>query len=304
MIQFIKHKDIDKAWWDATLEQCSNKLPYASSWMLDAVAPGWHALIDRERQLLFPLPWRKKYGIKYIFAPFPLQQLGLFAPAPFGQKELDGFLDHIPSTFKKVDLQVNVECETDHKSFRIEEMVNTTLALGQSLEDIRSNYAKNQKRNIKKHKGSGAEISELEDPMEVVRVFHDWKLPELQGEGVEFENVERLIEACEERNAGFALASRKDGELIAAAYFITYMGRVIYLKGASNAEGKRLGSMHAIIDAAIERTCGSFLIFDFGGSNNPSLARFYKGFGATTSVYLHLVQDVLPGLVKRIKFRK
>lgn len=304
MIQFTEHKDIDKAWWDETLEQCGNKLPYAYSWMLDAVAPGWNALIDKERGAIMPLPWRKKLGIKYVFAPFPLQQLGVFAKGEVSDTLVDEFLAAIPASYKKVDLQLNWKNCPVGKGYKIEEWTNLLVDLDRSLEKIRSGFSTNHKRNIKKFNASGAVLKKVEDPTVAYKAFEEWKLPDLDGQKIELENVRKLIEACEAKDAGVSYAIYSDGQLTSAAYFVTSMDRIIYLKGASNDIGKKSGAMHAIMDRVITDHSGQYKWLDFGGSNDPSLARFYKGFGATSSVYLHLVKDAFPGLVKRIRFRK
>lgn len=303
MIRFVKHKDIDKQWWDATLMQASNKLPYANSWMLDAVSPNWNALIDEDRGMIMPLPWRKKYGIKYVFTPFPLQQLGVFAPNEIDHKLVDEFLEAIPKTYKKVDLQLNWKCRTERSDLFIEEWINMLVDLDGSVEEIKSGFSKNHMRNIKKHNSSGAEIRRLEDPKIVTKAFRKWKLPDLKGQKIEMENVERLIDACEQNRAGIAYASYLNDELVCAAYFILNMGRIIYLKGASSTEGKKTGAMHAIIDHVVGQHAKDNKVLDLGGSNNPALARFYKGFGAEVSIYLHVIKEAFPGLKKRFKFR-
>ena len=53
-----------------------------------------------------------------------------------------------------------------------------------------------------------------------------------------------------------------------------------------------------IIDAYIQDHAHQHLVFDFDGSNDTDLARFYKGFGSTECHYLRIHRNNLPGLVK------
>jgi hypothetical protein len=46
--------------------------------------------------------------------------------------------------------------------------------------------------------------------------------------------------------------------------------------------------------AAIER-------FDFAGSNDPGLARFYEGFGAERTTYFRLRRNTLPRWLRTLK---
>ena len=45
MIRHLRHTDIDKGQWDKLLLQCSDRLWYAQSWVLDLCCPQWEALI-------------------------------------------------------------------------------------------------------------------------------------------------------------------------------------------------------------------------------------------------------------------
>ncbi|MCD4769555.1 MAG: hypothetical protein K8R35_05250, partial [Bacteroidales bacterium] len=79
MIRYLKNSEIDRKRWDDCIEADSVSLPYGTSWYLDIMAPGWDALIDGDYNFIFPLPNRKKYGLRYIFTPVFLQKLGLFS---------------------------------------------------------------------------------------------------------------------------------------------------------------------------------------------------------------------------------
>ena len=106
MIEHLPHSAIDKRWWDAQLLRCSNKMWYAQSWVLDIASPGWEALVDRGSGAIMPLTWRKKYGVRYLYQPYGLQQLGVFAPA-IGDGLQGRFLDAVPQAFKYWDIYLN-----------------------------------------------------------------------------------------------------------------------------------------------------------------------------------------------------
>ena len=103
MIRYVRHSDIDIAAWDTRLERCANKLWYGTSSILSAAAPGWDALIDEENDMRMALPWRKKYGITYVYQPFLLQQLGPFAVRP-SPEDTATFVAALPSRFRFADI--------------------------------------------------------------------------------------------------------------------------------------------------------------------------------------------------------
>jgi hypothetical protein len=66
MIRYIKHSEIEKNLWDKTVESSVNSIIYGYSWYLDVVSPGWDCLVYGDYDVVFPLTWNKKYGIKYL----------------------------------------------------------------------------------------------------------------------------------------------------------------------------------------------------------------------------------------------
>ncbi|MEO5584652.1 MAG: hypothetical protein ABIQ75_04270, partial [Flavobacteriales bacterium] len=70
MISYLRHTDIDLAAWDRRMAACANASWYGLSATLDAAAPGWDALLDEATGAQMPLPWRMKYGVRYLYQPF------------------------------------------------------------------------------------------------------------------------------------------------------------------------------------------------------------------------------------------
>ena len=62
--------------------------------------------------------------------------------------------------------------------------------------------------------------------------------------------------------------------------------------------GRENRAMFFIIDKFIEEHAQTHLTFDFDGSNDPNLARFYKGFGSTEIKYPRLEINRLPWFLK------
>jgi hypothetical protein len=61
--------------------------------------------------------------------------------------------------------------------------------------------------------------------------------------------------------------------------------RIIYLMSVSSSLGKEQRAMFRIVDELIRDYSGSSFLLDFEGSNIPSIARFFIGFGGRPEVY-------------------
>jgi hypothetical protein len=111
----------------------------------------------------------------------------------------------------------------------------------------------------------------------------------------------KLLHTLESRSAGKTYAVRDSGNVIAAAFFAFSKTRGIYLVSASNEVGKEQRSMFKIVDAFIRAHAGSPRILDFEGSNIPSVARFFAGFGARPQIYQGVSFDRLPVFLNKLR---
>ena len=66
-IVYTKHTYIDKQKWDECILKSHNGLIYSTAAYLDSMAGSWDALILNDYEAVMPLPWRKKFGIQYIY---------------------------------------------------------------------------------------------------------------------------------------------------------------------------------------------------------------------------------------------
>src|SRR6266540_2812535 len=77
-VEIILSHKINKSKWDACIHNSSNGLIYATSVYLNHMTDDWRGIIVNDYDCVMPLPWRRKFGIKYCYhVPF-IQQLGWF----------------------------------------------------------------------------------------------------------------------------------------------------------------------------------------------------------------------------------
>ena len=81
-MEFLKRNQIDEKKWNDCVLKSSNGLVYALTWFLDGLAMNWCAYVREDKGCyvsVFPVPYKRKFGIKYVYTPFFIQQLGLFS---------------------------------------------------------------------------------------------------------------------------------------------------------------------------------------------------------------------------------
>ncbi|MBK8882074.1 MAG: hypothetical protein IPN67_06690 [Bacteroidales bacterium] len=69
MIIYYKNDEIDRELWDNCIKHSHSPRPYAYSWYLDNIAPGWEALVDDDYDSVFPIPAFVRFGIKFAATP-------------------------------------------------------------------------------------------------------------------------------------------------------------------------------------------------------------------------------------------
>lgn len=122
--RYIAYNEIDKDAWDNCIQTASNGLVYAYSWYLDTMTGEWDGLVLGNYEMVFPLTWRKKYGIYYLYQPAFTPQLGLFGN-DLTPEIVNQALSSIPSKFKLIEISLNEGNYSGEKATSTELKANT-----------------------------------------------------------------------------------------------------------------------------------------------------------------------------------
>ena len=286
MIKYLSHSQIDKPRWDALIAACGNV--YAYSWYLDIVHPGWEALVDDDYQAVMPLTGGKKFGVNYLFQPYFVQQLGVFSHLPITVETTEAFLNAIPPKYRFAEIRLNEDNVFAEGKQGVEYHRNVLLDLNCDYESIRANYHQNTKRNLAKAENCNLQLVTSVIPYHVVALFRDNRGALLNKWGdAEYNVMTRLGQEAQKRNAAFMLGVSEVGvgQLLCAAIFMKANNRITFLFSGLNVEGKQRQAMTFLMDQVIRKYAGHPLTFDFEGSDDENLARFYLGFGGVEVQY-------------------
>ena len=286
MIHFLQHNDIDKQKWDDTIDQCGNV--YAYSWYLDIVHPGWNALVEDDYQAVMPLTGGKKFGVDYLYQPYFVQQLGVFSKSPVNPEKTEAFLKAIPSNYRFAEIRMNEGNAFAEGREGVEYHRNVLLDLNHDVETLRANYHQNTKRNLAKADSNNLQIVDTVIPYHVVALFRDNRGALLDKWGdAEYDVMTHLATVAKQKRSAFILGVTEKGigELICAAIFMKTNGRVTFLFSGLTQKGKDKQAMTFLLDQVIQRYANQPVTFDFEGSDDDNLARFYLGFGGEEVKY-------------------
>ncbi len=295
MIKYLENEHIDIQKWDACIYHSVNSRIYSYSWYLSSVAPDWSALVLDDYQAVFPIITGKKLGVQYIYQPVFTQQLGLFTPLLITPQLVEMFLNELKTIFPLIQINLNSHNKVSENSISSKK-INYELDLISPYSSIKKAYSKNLKRNIKKAEKAGLTIFKNLKPEDIIRLFRANKGKEIKTlSESDYQKLNRLVyKSLSLNKAEIWGVYTSNNSLCAAAIFIKDIRKYIFLFSATNPEAKLNGAMPFLIDSFIESHSETNKIFDFEGSNDPNLARFYKSFGSTLVHYPHIFYNNLP----------
>jgi len=298
-IRFIHRRDMDVRKWDEVIAESPAETLYPYSWYLDAVAANWSALVMDDYRFIMPLIWKRKYGLKYVYQPFYTQQLGVFSKERIEPAVIHSLLSELTAKFRFASIHFNVKNPVGEVNpFAVEDKTNYVLDLRSPYDELYTKFSTNTKRNIKR----AHQIEENIDTGISCRELVDFKRTNdvIQRSGEQYSWLLNLLETIQKRGVGSIYGIRGSETLNAAAFFGFSQTRAIYLISASNEQGKDQRSMFKLINAFIHEHAGSELVLDFEGSNIPSVARFFAGFGARPETYQKVSFSRLPLFLNKL----
>ncbi len=308
MIEYIKHSDINKEKWDKCISASPNGLIYAYSWYLDIVCKEWDALIEDDYTSIMPLPKGEKYGYTYSYPPPYTQQLGLFSISTISEKGVLNFISQIPELYKYIEMNLNTQNPFNSDLFEIKKGATHLLSLNETYANILSNYTTQTKRNLKKAQASKLTIAKNTASGKIIELFRGNRGKEYSHSPEQYALLDKLMQTSITLGTGELWGVCTAGkELCAGAFFLQSNGRVIFLFSGVNEKGYDAQAMTFLLNTFIEEHAGSNLIFDFDGSSDTNIARFYNGFGSKKVEFLKIRKNTLsPPLkwIKEIQFKR
>lgn len=287
MINYVRHRQIDKKKWDACIRDAVNGNVYAYSWYLDLIHEGWEALVEDDYERVMPLTAARKFGISYLFQPYFAQQLGVYSTSKLSPAIVENFLQAIPPQFKFAEFNLNSfnKISAENHSFVLHN--NYLLDLINAYEKVAKKYSNNTRRNLKKSTNNKLSISKNIKPEEVISLFRKNRGKRLKKwNDAHYNILQRLMYTAIYKGKGVAYGVYTEfNELCAAAFFLKNSNKLVFLFSGTSDLARDNGAMTMLIDHVIREYAASRTVFDFEGSNDENLARFYKGFGAKKITY-------------------
>jgi hypothetical protein len=290
MIKYLKQEEIDNVKWDACIDESFNGMVYAKSWYLNIVAEDWDALVENDYERIFPLVFRKKYGILYLYQPVFTQQLGIFSKSLLTEDKVDAFLKSIPKQFRFVEINLNTLNKVSNERYKVSHWLNHELDLIKPYEFTRKKYSNNLSRNLKKADQQKLTFTENVKPDDIISLFRNNRGKNVNLQDQDYTKLNRLA------YTGIYNGSIKTygvydqtNELCAGVIFLRNNKKKIFLFSGLSEQGKKLNAMPFLIDQYIQQYSQQHITLDFEGSNDPNLARFYKSFGSKEITYPHIV---------------
>jgi hypothetical protein len=293
-IRLVSRTDIDVNKWDQCINLAPNGLIYAYSIYLDTLADNWEALVAGDYESVMPIPFRRKWGIKYAYHPVFVQQLGIFGKLSSSIEQQ--FVQYLSSYIKFGDFFFNYKNEWISKNLPVTPLTNFTLNLSRGYDEINSSYSKDLRSNLKRATKMDLTYVKEDDLNISINLFkaqYQYRIPNLKES--DYKSFAELSSHLHSKSQAFSRkVMDKDGKILAIGLFLKDHGRIYNLMNTTNREGRNYESNHYLLDNLIKEFSTLALILDFEGSDLPGVKSFYESFAPTNCPYFHYRHNTLP----------
>lgn len=301
MIVYHKNKEIDREQWDNCVKNSPGVKPYAFSWYLDIMAPGWQALVDDDYDSVFPVPGISRFGIQYVTTPAYVQQLGAFSPDKPASKAVIEFLEYMPDMYRYIDLCIGQEIH--FAGYKITEKANFELDLSKSYEKIWESFSPDCKKNIEASSKKKFEFVSDIKPDEIIDLAIMNNLKKLRRIEIrDYQRLKILMNFCLKNKKGRIIGVRATKKRLSFGIFIIEThGRktLAFLINTQESISKRLS--YSILNELIKTYSSTRAILDFAGSSISSVESIIESFGCINVPYYRIYRNRLLWPVRLMK---
>lgn len=303
-ITYLTYPEIDKQKWDECIDHSQNRLIYAKSFYLDAMAKHWDGLVLNNYEAVMPLTWKKKWGIRYLYQPAFIQQGGIFFTQSIPGDTLQAFIDKAFNHFKFAEITLNfLNKLTAVENCSINLRDNFILAFNKSYEEISSGYDSVAIKNLKRSKNAGLRYSATVEYLPALQLYENLyagRLPTFSKS--DFTNFEMICNKLSaENNLIIRNVTGGNDDLLASSILLKDNNRLYNIISCVTPEGKPAQANYFLYDQLIQEFCESGYLLDFEGSDVKGIAAFYNRFFPQNEPYPFIKMNNLSPALRLFK---
>lgn len=286
---------IDARRWDECIQKSLSPLIYARLDYLNYCCDNWSAIVINGYELVMPIPWRKKLGLRYCYSVPFIQQLGYFSNGG------SGFSSVCLSALKRF-------CRYGDYAFNYSNNIQGTLKnnflidLSKNYSTIAGRYRTDVRKTVEKAMTAGF-VYRPAEPVEVIETYVDHyadRTPHVSTR--DYKNFENLCKRLESSGSAIARKVETDsGESISMVLLLSDNGRLYNMMNCTTDAGRKQSANYFLYDRIFEEFSGRQLWFDFEGSDLEGVKTFYKKFGGILQPYPAVHINELPFPLSKIK---
>jgi len=158
-----------------------------------------------------------------------------------------------------------------------------------NLEVVWNGFSGSVRTDIRKAKKNHVVIREDADINEFYSLYQSTYKRKKQKAPINIETLLALDKACSEKQCRkILIAEDQDKNILSGAFIIWDSKTAYYLLGGLNESAQRYGSQSYLLWEAIKFSSSKVERFDFEGSMNEQIERFFRAFGAKQQQYFNL----------------
>jgi hypothetical protein len=241
------------------------------SWYLDAVSEHWDALVMGDYEAVMPLPWKKKFGLRYIIQPVFLKTISIYGEK-LNRINHKQFFKAIPSKFVYINLLV------DYPDYASRKGVVQYVDLREPV-----NYNKSTRKNLRKAQRNNL-LAENAKNNEFLKAIENSNKAYF---------TDTIKNACSKmlanemivKHSNFIKVLDEFDNVISFVWLLNFKGRLTLIASDTTESGKQLAAKFFEQDYVIQHFKKKHHTLDFAGSILPGVRSFNLGFGAKEYEY-------------------
>lgn len=303
-LQLLHNRYINKQLWDHCVHRSPCSLVYATSVYLDHMCPHWYGLVGDNYQWVMPVTQREKFGIKYLYQPAFVQQLGVFAAHANTVIQWQQIKTTLKQHYRFWEINVNFATPANvfNAACLVTAATNFVLPLHFPYQQIYKGFHNDHRRNIQRSKTFNL-VYQPADYHESIDQYIKHYGSRLKH--VSADDYSRFRQMTVTMNATHNVVCRAvtdaSNNLMAIVLLLKDAKRLYNMMNTNTAAGRRCEANHFLLSSVIEEFSGSDLLLDFEGSDLPGVHDFYKKFGTINQPYYSVKYNRLPWPINLLK---